>query len=102
MEMEQVIMKLISSSGDARSKALEAIQSARSHDFELADKLLIECEEGLTEAHKVQTDLLVKEASGEHTEIRLLMVHAQDHMMNALTVKDLAEQIVLILRENSK
>lgn len=101
MNFEQVVMELISVSGDARSKALEAIQCARKGEFEEADKLLGECEESLNKAHRVQTDLLVKEVNGEYTEIRLLMVHAQDHMMNALTVKDLAEQIILILREKS-
>lgn len=99
MDMEKIIMEMIGVSGDARSKALEAIHAARSKEFSAAKKLLQECEEGLNKAHKAQTDLIVKEINGEYTEIRLLMVHAQDHMMNALTIKDIAEQFVAILEE---
>lgn len=38
--------------------------------------------------------MLTKEAQGEHTEINLYMVHAQDHLMTAITFKDLAQEIV--------
>lgn len=37
--------------------------------------------------------MLTNEANGIHTEIDLYMVHAQDHLMNAITFKDLAMEI---------
>ena len=46
----------------------------------------------------MQTQLLTKEANGERSEVSLLMVHAQDHLMNAMTVKDLATEIVDIYK----
>ena len=48
----------------------------------------------MLQAHDVQTDMLTKEAQGIHTEIDLYMVHAQDHLMNSITFKDLATEII--------
>ncbi|MBJ3789737.1 PTS lactose/cellobiose transporter subunit IIA, partial [Bacillus sp. OA1] len=33
---------------------------------------------------------------GNHAEISLLLVHAQDHLMNAITVKELAEEFITL------
>ncbi|ENA0413451.1 PTS lactose/cellobiose transporter subunit IIA, partial [Listeria monocytogenes] len=38
------------------------------------------------------------EARGEKAEVSLLLVHAQDHLMNAITFKDLAKEIVDLYR----
>jgi cellobiose PTS system EIIA component len=48
----------------------------------------------LNEAHHIQTSLIQQEIRGEKVEISLLMIHAQDHLMNAITMKDLATEVV--------
>lgn len=48
--------------------------------------------EELSKAHHYQTELIQNEAGGEKTEMTLLMVHAQDHLMNAMTVKDMVRR----------
>ncbi len=89
-------MELITYAGNARSLAMEALQLCREGKCDESEELMKECEESLIVAHKVQTSLLVKEAQGEKIEIFLLMVHAQDHLMNAITVKDLAAEMIHI------
>ena len=42
-----------------------------------------EAERYATEAHKVHTELLVREAGGQQTDGGLLVAHAQDHFMMA-------------------
>ncbi|MGL5435321.1 MAG: PTS lactose/cellobiose transporter subunit IIA [Lachnospiraceae bacterium] len=96
--MEQIIMELVVNGGDARSSALEAIRAAREKDFEEATACLKRADEALHRAHEIQTSLIQKEAGGEHIEVQLLMVHAQDHLMNAMTVKDLAVEIIELCR----
>ncbi|CAI6319176.1 EIIA-Lac [Bacillus subtilis] len=73
---------------------MEAIAAAKSGDAEEARKKLQESGEELTKAHHYQTELIQNEAGGEKTEMTLLMVHAQDHLMNAMTVKDLAAEFI--------
>lgn len=92
--MELIIMELVVNSGNARSLAFEAIQAAREGNAEDASCKLEESRMALAKAHEVQTGLIQKEASGEHMEVQLMMVHAQDHLMNAATVIDLAKEII--------
>lgn len=74
------------------------MQAAKQGDFEEAGEKLKEAENALNEAHHIQTSLIQGEIRGEKTEISLLMVHAQDHLMNAMTVKDLAAEMVELYR----
>ncbi|MGG1674963.1 PTS lactose/cellobiose transporter subunit IIA [Neobacillus sp. NRS-1170] len=92
--LEAVIFQIILHGGNGRSAAMEAIQAAKQGEFEQAEGKLKEAENALNEAHHIQTSLIQGEIRGEKTEISLLMVHAQDHLMNAITVKDLAAEMV--------
>lgn len=87
-------MMLIANAGEARSKALEAIQAAKVKEVDRARSLLAEARVSSRAAHKIQTSLLQQEASGNKYEVSVLLIHAQDHLMNAITVIDLAETIV--------
>ncbi len=95
MDYENQIMELIIHGGDARGKALEAVNAALREDFEGAKELMQECSKSLNQAHEMQTSLIQAELNGaDHVRVTLLMVHAQDHLMNAITVKDLALQMI--------
>lgn len=100
--MEEVIMNLIVHSGEVRSYSMEAIQCAKKGEIEKAKGLIDKADAELSEAHNVQTALIQKEASGEKTEVSLLMVHAQDHLMTSMTLKYLALEIIEIHEELRK
>ena len=89
-----VVMGIIMHGGNAKSQAFSAIQLAKEGKFDEAQMALNVANRELLEAHNVQTEMLTKEANGEHTEIDLYMVHAQDHLMNAITFRDLAVEII--------
>ncbi|SHK65608.1 PTS system, cellobiose-specific IIA component [Clostridium cavendishii DSM 21758] len=92
--MEEIIMNLIMHSGEARSYAMEAIQAAKANNLEEARELIGKASEELGYAHNTQTGLIQNEAAGNKTELSLLLVHSQDHLMTSMTLKDLAEEIV--------
>lgn len=87
-----ITMQLIVNSGDARSRAMEAIGLAKKGNIESAKGKLKEADEFLTKAHKFQTNLIQEEADGNIQQVTLLTAHAQDHLMNAITVIDLANE----------
>ncbi|MNN68231.1 Lichenan-specific phosphotransferase enzyme IIA component [compost metagenome] len=95
-------MALIAMSGAARSKAMEAIMLSKQKDFKGAAELLETASKELKDAHKVQTRLIQEEAGGTKQEITLLMIHAQDHLMNAMTVKDMAREFVELYEHTQK
>ena len=90
--MEEKIYSLISFSGEAKSLLMEVIQLSKKNKFKEANEKLNEAKRKLSKAHNVQTQLIQKEAAGEQVESSLLLVHAQDHLMNALMLKDLAAE----------
>lgn len=98
-EILEIVMGLIMHGGDAKSSAMEAIHAAKSGNFEEAEDKITAAEDGLTKAHGYQTTLLTKEANEDSVEITLLMVHGQDHLMNAITVKDLAIEVIDVYRK---
>lgn len=90
----EVAFKIILHAGNGKSKAMEAIQKAKLGQFKQAETLLEKAGEELVEAHQFQTKLLQKEASGEQTPINLMLIHSQDHLMTAMTVRDLAREFI--------
>ncbi len=95
-EMEMIIFEIISNGGNAKGLAYEAIASAEEGDFEKAEALLKEADESLVKAHQIQTNLIQSEAAGQHHDVTVLFVHAQDHLMTAMEVRTLAENFIKI------
>lgn len=94
MNYEEIIMELIVNSGNARSKAMEAIQAAKAGNILEARELHKKAGAELSKAHQAQTQLIQDEATGNPKTITLLLIHAQDHLMNAMTIRDLAEEFI--------
>lgn len=92
--MEEIVMNLIMHSGEARSYAMEAMDLAKKGNIDGARDLIQKSSEELGEAHHSQTTLIQGEAGGKKTELSLLLVHAQDHLMTTMTLKDLANEII--------
>ncbi|WP_280114383.1 PTS lactose/cellobiose transporter subunit IIA [Paenibacillus camerounensis] len=94
MDYLEKIMTLIAMSGSARSKAMEALMLAKQNEMVSAGELLDAAATEIRSAHKIQTQLIQEEAGGTRQDITLLMIHAQDHLMNAMTVKDMAKEFI--------
>ena len=92
--VEQVPFQIILHSGNARSYAMEALQYAKKGNIEEAEEAMEKATEAINEAHHFQTELIQSEARGENTEITVLLIHAQDHLMNSITVKELAVEFI--------
>ncbi|KRM88109.1 PTS lactose/cellobiose transporter subunit IIA [Lacticaseibacillus thailandensis] len=103
-ESEKQIMGLISASGESRSKAFEALQKVRSHDYDAAKQLLQESKDMDVAAHNIQTQMIRKELNegSDANPITLLMVHAQDHYMTAQLSRDLIEELIEIFQKRDK
>ncbi|AEY67442.1 PTS lactose/cellobiose transporter subunit IIA [Clostridium sp. BNL1100] len=102
MDILQTSMSIIAGAGDAKSYAMEAIYLAREGKYEEARISLEKAKEALRDTHSIQTDLITKEMQGEKMELALIMVHAQDHLMGAVLIKDLAAEIVTMYEKFSK
>ena len=93
-ELEMAIMNIIINAGDCKNHAYMALKNVNEGKYEEADNELQLGNDALGKAHDVQTMFLHKEANGDRIEISVLFVHAQDHLMTAISEKNLIEQII--------
>ncbi|MCY6960058.1 MULTISPECIES: PTS lactose/cellobiose transporter subunit IIA [Clostridium] len=100
--MEEEIFNIISHGGDARALAYEALEQARNGHIKVAQEKLKKAQEELDLAHNTQTKLIQTELNGESIKMSLLMVHAQDQLMTAISEKCLIEQMVKMYEEFRK
>jgi len=92
--MEEIILNIIMHSGEARTFSMEAITLAKQGNFDKAKGLIIKADEELGYAHNSQTSLIQGEAVNEKIEFSLLLVHAQDHLMTTMVLKDLVVELI--------
>lgn len=93
-EMEDVVMGLIINAGQARSLAYKALKQAKIGDFAQAEELMAQSRMALNEAHLVQTQLIEADQGEGKTRVTLVLVHAQDHLMNAMLARELIAELI--------
>lgn len=98
-EMQMVAFQIIASVGGAKSVYLEAVEIAKTGDFEAAQAKLAEGDTMFNEAHHFHFDLVQKEAKGEELPFSLMLMHAEDQMLSCETIKILAVQLIDIYKK---
>lgn len=93
-ELQLAAFEIILHSGTARTYVHEAFDAMKESKFEVVEEKLAAADEELLQAHHVQTDLLQKYASGTEIKIEIIMVHAQDHLMTTMTLKEVAIEMM--------
>ena len=94
MELEENLIEIISLSGEVKKKFLKAVKHAKNNEPKKAENVFNEADDQLIKAHLKQTELINKEAGGEKLESSLLLTHAQDHLMTAILLKDMAKEFM--------
>lgn len=98
-ELEMICFEIISSVGTARSCYIESIRLSRQGRFEEAEAQIKEGKQIFEMGHKAHGKLIQREASGEKTEGSILLIHAEDQMMSAETIKTLVEEMIGMYKE---
>lgn len=98
-EIEMITVEIIAYAGDARSKYMGALAAANDAEYAKADKLIQEGNELITEAHNTQTQILQMEAAGESIKVNFLTVHAQDHLMTVMLLRDLVKNFITLYKK---
>ena len=96
-------MELILCAGNGKSMVIEAVKNLMNDgDVEKAKTQIAEAGKEIGKAHEIQTSLLQAEMGGEVYEKPILLIHAQDHFMNALTIRDMANLMVSMFERFEK
>lgn len=92
--MEEMILTIIGKAGDAKYCFHEAFSLTRAGKPEAAREKMRSGDRLMTEIHRLQTGLIADELQGTAPAPRLLMVHAQDHLMNAVMLRELLDTLI--------
>ncbi|EPY4568842.1 PTS system protein [Klebsiella variicola] len=98
IELEEAVLDIIVNAGQSRSLCFEALQAARSGDFTQSAALLKEADGYSKHAHHMQTRLIEQDAGEGKAPMTLIMVHAQDHLMNSLLARELIGEMILFYK----
>ncbi|WP_370559139.1 PTS lactose/cellobiose transporter subunit IIA [Edwardsiella tarda] len=91
---ESIIMELLVNAGTARSLLLAALQRAREGNRHEAEHALAEAQRYIQCAHAMQTELIARDEGSGQFPVNLITVHAQDHLMDAMMLQDLAAHLL--------
>ncbi|EGU34074.1 PTS lactose/cellobiose transporter subunit IIA [Vibrio scophthalmi] len=99
-QYEEWVMSLIVQAGQCRSMLMNAMREARAGHFSSAEELITGAKQALKEAHHIQTQLIEFDEGEGKLPVHIVMVHAQDHLMNAVLLMDMAEEIIDLRKVN--
>ncbi len=92
-ENEDFCLNMITTANAARRGYLSAIQLAKKGRIKEALATISASDTDFDKAHDMHMQLLQKEADNEGTGLDLLLIHAEDIMMNAEIIKVLALEL---------
>lgn len=98
-ELTNAGLRVVAFSGNARSNFLEALDLAKDGKFEEADQYIKMGLENLELAGQAQKDFFTNEAEGNREGLDFLAVHAQDHYMTTLLLRDLINNLIDIYKK---
>lgn len=97
-EFATICFQIISYAGDAKSCYMEALEEAKQGNYNRAQERIQEGDDSFAQGHHVHADLIQKEAAGEQIPASLLLIHAEDQMMSAETLKLVVEELIELYR----
>ena len=92
--LELICFKIISAVGTARSMYIEAVALAKQGKVEEARQQIKDGEVIFAGGHTEHAKIITNEASGTKTEINLLLMHAEDQLMSAETLRIIASEFI--------
>lgn len=93
-EFELICFKMIAGAGEARTNYIAALDEAKKGNFENVEELMKKGDDAYTEGHHAHAMLIQEEAKGNKTEISLLLMHAEDQLMNTETFRFLVMELI--------
>lgn len=94
MQFENEIFELISHTGEARANIFSSLEEVRIKNIKKSEDLMKIADDQMIEAHNMQTKLIQEDIQSGGIDVSLLMVHAQDQLMTAMSEQYLVKKMI--------
>ncbi|WP_152655730.1 PTS cellobiose transporter subunit IIA [Oceanobacillus sp. CFH 90083] len=101
-QIQRIAFEIILHSGSSRTMIHEAFAMMRNNELTYAVDKLQEANEEVLLAHQSQTALMQQYSSGETVHMDIIMVHAQDHLMTTMTLREVALEMLHLYEKLEK
>lgn len=91
--ISKISMEVIAYAGMAKSSYMEALEAYKKKKIEDGNQLLKQGDEQALFAHKSHAQLLTREMKEQEPQASLLLIHAEDQLMHAETIRILTEEL---------
>ena len=102
LDMEEVCFQIIANVGSAKSQYIEAISKAQAGDFDGARAMIESGSKDFLNGHNVHLQLLTNDAGGRSVKFSMLLMHAEDQLMEAETFRVVAENFISVYERMGK
>ena len=93
-QYEENCFQIISYAGEARSYFIEALRHVKDEDKSKSMELLEEGNNSLILAEKAHLKFIQQEAEDKTVEMKMILMHAEDLMMSADTLKAIVSELI--------
>ena len=101
-DLEEMALEIITNVGTARSMYVEAVEAAKTGNFEEAHNLVAEGEKIFVNGHHAHADLVNAKIGVEELQYMFLVMHAEDQLMSAETLKIVCDELIDMLEAKAK
>ena len=102
IDLEEMALEIITNVGTARSMYVEAVEAAKAGNFEEAHNLVAEGEKIFVNGHHAHADLVNAKIGVEELQYMFLVMHAEDQLMSAETLKIVCDELIDMLEAKAK
>ena len=102
IDLEEMALEIITNVGTARAMYVEAVEAAKAGNFEEAHNLVAEGEKIFVNGHHAHADLVNAKIGVEELQYMFLVMHAEDQLMSAGTLKIVCDVLIDMLEAKAK
>ena len=102
IDWETLSFQIITKSGEAKHKAMEALNLAKKNSFDESLKAIKEANVLMGHASSKHFDVITKEANGEKLDFKLLFIHAEDQLLTTQTLILVIQELIEVYKKISK
>ena len=95
-ELQELAFEIIAVVGEAKQLYMQAVTHAKNVDPEAARADIAAGNQVMTQAHEKHLRCIQREADGEALPFSLLFMHAEDQLLSAELIRDMALQLIAV------
>jgi PTS system cellobiose-specific IIA component len=88
---EKEVFTIITSASEAMDFINQSFKAYIQGKHELHEQFLEKADQALDKAHEMQARMIQNELNGNGSVVTMMMVHAQDHLMNVILAKQMIQ-----------